>query len=119
MSSKAKKKNPKAKPLSKGSVPESLKEERDVATKKKPVNAKADLAKDPEAQKLAAAEEDDLTDPEDLLEDDEADDEPAEVVKPESRVVKRARQDWINGKPGSRREDPVKTYTGKSGKCPC
>ena len=118
MSSKAKKKNPKAKPLSKGSVPESLKEERDVATKKKPVNAKADLAKDPEAQKLAAAEEDDLTDPEDLLEDDEADDEPAEVVKPESRVVKRARQDWINGKPGSRREDPVKTYLREIGKVP-
>ena len=118
MSSKAKKKDPKAKPPSDSSVPESLKEEKDAATEEKPVNAKADLAKDSEAKKLAAAEKDDLTDPEDLLEDDEDDDEPKEVVKPESRVVKRARQDWINGKPGSKREDPVKTYLREIGKVP-
>ena len=118
MSSKAKKKDPKAKPLSDGSVPENLNEEQAPAAKAKPVNTKADLAADLKVQKLAAVEDDDLTDPEDLLEDDEADDEPTEEAKPESRIVKRARQDWINGKASTRREDPVKTYLREIGKVP-
>ena len=42
----------------------------------------------------------------------------AEEPKPESRVATRKRQDWINGKASSRREDPVKTYLREIGKVP-
>jgi RNA polymerase primary sigma factor len=126
MSSKAKKKDPKAKPLKEDNVPESVNEEQEAAavsdaskskseSKSKPKGAKVT---DPSTEKLDAVVDDDLVDPEDLLEDDESDDEPEEVAKPESRVVKRARQDWINGKASSRREDPVKTYLREIGKVP-
>ena len=116
MSSKTKKTDPKAKPLKDSAVPESLNEEQDNAERAESVDPKADLAKDTDAQQLEEAEDDDLTDPEDLLEDDESDDEPEEETKPESKVAKRARQDWINGKATSRREDPVKTYLREIGK---
>jgi RNA polymerase primary sigma factor len=126
MSSKAKKKDPKAKPLKEDNVPESVNEEQEAAavsdaskskseSTSKPKGAKVT---DPSTEKLDAVVDDDLVDPEDLLEDDESDDEPEEVAKPESRVVKRARQDWINGKASSRREDPVKTYLREIGKVP-
>jgi len=124
MSSKAKKKDPKAKPLKEDIVPESVNEEQEKAaaldaskseSKSKPKGARVS---DPSTEKLDAVADDDLVDPEDLLEDDESDDEPEEVAKPESRVVKRARQDWINGKASSRREDPVKTYLREIGKVP-
>jgi RNA polymerase primary sigma factor len=116
MSSKTKKTDPKAKPLRDGAVPESLDDEQDNAERAESVNSKGDLAKDADAQQLEEAEDDDLTDPEDLLEDDESSDEPEEETKPESKVAKRARQDWINGKATSRREDPVKTYLREIGK---
>jgi len=119
MSSKAKKKDPKAKPLKNGAVPESVKEEQEIAASdvvKSEPKPKGSKVPDLDTEKLQAAEDDDLTDPEDLLEDDEPEDEPEEEVKPESKVVKRARQDWINGKAKSRREDPVKTYLREIGK---
>ena len=112
MSSQAKKKAPKAKPLEKENIPESLNEKQ----------AKADAliqkgVQVADEEKLKAAEDDDLTDPEDLMEDDE-EEEVVESAKPESKVVTRARQDWINGKASSRREDPVKTYLREIGKVP-
>ena len=124
MSSKAKKKDPKAKPLKEGSVSERVNEEQEKAatvgaskskSKSKPKGAKVP---DPSTEKLDASEDDDLVDPDDLLEDEESEDEPEEAPKPESRVVKRARQDWINGKASTRREDPVKTYLREIGKVP-
>ena len=124
MSSKAKKKDPKAKPLKEDNVSESVNEEQEKAatvgaskskSKSKPKGAKVP---DPSTEKLDASEDDDLVDPDDLLEDEESEDEPEEAPKPESRVVKRARQDWINGKASTRREDPVKTYLREIGKVP-
>ncbi|MCK5247966.1 sigma-70 family RNA polymerase sigma factor, partial [Candidatus Bipolaricaulota bacterium] len=126
MSSKAKKKNPKTKPLKDDNVPESVNEEQEKTatskvgaskskSKSKPKGAKVP---DPSTEKLVASEDDDLVDPDDLLEDEDSEDEPEEAPKPESRVVKRARQDWINGKASTRREDPVKTYLREIGKVP-
>lgn len=112
MSSKAKKKDPKAKPLKEENIPEIAKEEKDQAA-----NADA-TAVDSDAQTPPAAVDDDLIDPEDLIEDDETEDEPVQEVKTESRIATRARQDWINGKASSRREDPVKTYLREIGKVP-
>lgn len=124
MSSKAKKKDPKAKPLKEDNVPESLNDESEEAAKTdalksqaKGSKAKGSKAPASDTETLGAVD-DDLVDPEDLLEDDEPDDEPEEELKPESRVVKRARQDWINGKASARREDPVKTYLREIGKVP-
>jgi RNA polymerase primary sigma factor len=123
MSSKAKKKDPKAKPLKEDNVPESLsKEQKDAvlakASPSKPASkSKGAKVPDPSTEKLDAVD-DDLVDPEDLLEDDDSDDEQEEESKPESKVVKRARQDWINGKASARREDPVKTYLREIGKVP-
>jgi RNA polymerase primary sigma factor len=127
MSSKAKKKDPKAKPLKEDNVPESLsKEQKDAivadASLSKPPSKSKSKSKgakvpDPSTEKLDAVD-DDLVDPEDLLEDDDSDDDVEEETKPESRVVKRARQDWINGKASARREDPVKTYLREIGKVP-
>lgn len=126
MSSKAKKKNLKTKPLKEVNIPESVNEEQEkAATLKASKSKSASKSKlkgakvpDPSKAKLDAVVDDDLVDPEDLLEDDESDEEPDEAPKPESRVVKRARQDWINGKASSRREDPVKTYLREIGKVP-
>ncbi len=121
MSSKAKKEDPKAKSLKEDDIPESLFEETSGdGSKDRAPKAKGSKIDDPDAEKLEIIDDDDLTDPEDLLEDDEPEDEPEEEeeAKPESRVVKRARQDWINGKATSRREDPVKTYLREIGKVP-
>jgi len=65
--------------------------------------------------------EDDLTDPEDLLEDDEADTESEDVL--EESVAKRALKaqmasEWRDREPPARREDPVKTYLREIGKVP-
>jgi len=95
-----------------------LKEELDEAAKADALSNKGDVAANHDAEALEASEDDDLTDPEDLMEDDEPEDEQAKEAKPESRVVTRARQDWINGKASSRREDPVKTYLREIGKVP-
>jgi RNA polymerase primary sigma factor len=73
---------------------------------------------EPNPEDLDGVEDDDLTDPEDLLEDDETEEEPFEDDKVESRAARRARQEWINGKGSSRREDPVKTYLREIGKVP-
>ena len=111
------KKQPKAKPLKKENVPEIPGKKLDEAAKADALKNKGDAAADPNTKALEASE-DDLTDPEDLMEDDESEDELAEEAKPESRVATRARQDWINGKASSRREDPVKTYLREIGKVP-
>ncbi|MFC2095684.1 RNA polymerase sigma factor RpoD/SigA [Candidatus Bipolaricaulota bacterium] len=118
MSSKTKK-NPKAKPLKEEDVPVVVKAEDDEAAKADAVKTEA-KGPVPDAEKLPDTDDDDLTDPEDLMEDDETDDDPVEEpkAKAESRVVKRARQDWINGKASTRREDPVKTYLREIGKVP-
>ena len=119
MSSKTKKKGPKAKTLKEGHVPEILKEELDEAAEADArTQEKGDQGAVPAAKTAKAAVEDDLTDPEDLMEDDEPEDEPVEEPKPESKIASRARQAWINGKASSRREDPVKTYLREIGKAP-
>jgi len=120
MSSKTKsnKKQPKAKPLKEENVPEIVKEEMDEAAKADALRKNRNEGAGSDAEPLEGSEDDDLTDPEDLMEDDEPEDEPVEEAKPESRVATRARQDWINGKASSRREDPVKTYLREIGKVP-
>lgn len=120
MSSKPKKEDLK-KPLEENDVPEGIdnEQESEGGLDGRMPKAKGSKIADPDVEKIEIQEDDDLTDPEDLLEDEEADEEAdEEVVKPESRVVKRARQDWINGKASSRREDPVKTYLREIGKVP-
>ncbi len=118
MSSKAKKKDPKAKPLKEENIPEIVKEEQDKAAKADALSKKSSTAVDTDAKKLEAAKDDDLIDPEDLMEDDESEEDPVEEAKTESKVASRARQAWINGKASSRREDPVKTYLREIGKVP-
>jgi RNA polymerase primary sigma factor len=118
MSSKAKKKDPKAKPLKEENIPEIAKEEQDKAAKADALSKKGATAVDTDAKKLEAAKDDDLIDPEDLMEDDESEEDPVEEAKTESKVASRARQAWINGKASSRREDPVKTYLREIGKVP-
>ncbi len=118
MSSKAKKKDPKAKPLKEENIPKIVKEEQDKAAKADALSKKGATAVDTDAKKLKAAEDDDLIDPEDLMEDDESEEDPVEEAKTESKVASRARQAWINGKASSRREDPVKTYLREIGKVP-
>jgi len=120
MSSNTKKQDSKAKPHKEETVPEILTEEQKELAKAEALSQQAKSGSDAATETLGALDDDDLTDPEDLLEDDtdDEDEEPAEVRKPESRVVTRARQDWINGKPNARREDPVKTYMREIGKVP-
>ena len=65
--------------------------------------------------------EDDLTDPEDLLEDEEADSGTEEILQ--ESVAKRALKaqmasEWRDREPSTRREDPVKTYLREIGKVP-
>ena len=119
MSSKTKKNDPKAKPHKEQSVPKVLKEKQDKVAKEEALTKKGsqDAKSDAEALEIGAGD-DDLTDPEDLMEDDETEDEPVEAAKEVSRVATRAKQDWINGKASSRREDPVKTYLREIGKVP-
>ncbi len=112
MSSKTKKKDPKAKPPKTTKISVISKGELDKAAKADALTQEAD----PKAPK--AAEVEDLTDPEDLMEDDEPEDERVEEAKAEAKVATRARQAWINGKASSRREDPVKTYLREIGKVP-
>jgi len=112
MSSKTKKKDPKTKPPKTTSVPVISEGELDKAAKADALTEEAD----PKAPQ--AAVNDDLTDPEDLMEDDEPEDERHEEAKAEAKVATRARQAWINGKASSRREDPVKTYLREIGKVP-
>jgi len=64
---------------------------------------------------------DDLTDPEDLLEDEEGDTETEELL--EESVAKKALKaqrasEWRDSQASSRREDPVKTYLREIGKVP-
>jgi len=65
--------------------------------------------------------EDDLTDPEDLLEDDDGDSESGDAA--EETVAKRALRtqvvpEWTDRDAAARREDPVKTYLREIGKVP-
>jgi len=65
--------------------------------------------------------EDDLTDPEDLLEDEEGDSETEEILQ--ESVAKRALKaqmasQWRDRDASARREDPVKTYLREIGKVP-
>jgi len=63
------------------------------------------------------AADDDLTDPEDLLEDDTEPED--EKESPPVVVTRRSRsRDWINPEASKRREDPVKTYLREIGKVP-
>jgi len=109
MSSKTKKKDPKAR---------TLKEGLDEAAEADARSQEGDRGAGPDAKTARATQKDDLTDPEDLMEDDEPEEEPVEEPKPESKIASRARQAWINGKASSRREDPVKTYLREIGKAP-
>ncbi len=111
MTSKTKKKDPKAKLLKDKKAP--------VLTEELEKAAKADaLTQEADPKTAKTATDDDLTDPENLMEDDESEDEPLEEAKAESKVAARAREDWIDGKASSRREDPVKTYLREIGKVP-
>ena len=65
--------------------------------------------------------EDDLTDPEDLLEDEEGDAEAEELLEESAgkKALKAQRaSEWRDSKASSRREDPVKTYLREIGKVP-
>jgi RNA polymerase primary sigma factor len=117
MSSQARKNEPKAKPPRDEDDASELLEgelEPDAGAE----GVKVDQDADPDADALESADEDDLTDPEDLMEDEEPEEDSLDEPKTESRVATRARQDWINGKGNSRREDPVKTYLREIGKVP-
>jgi RNA polymerase primary sigma factor len=114
MSSQAKKKDPQTKTPREDDMPEMPGSELEQA-----MGADALLSRvDPDAETLDGADDDDLTDPEDLMEDEEPEDESLDEAKIESRSATRARQDWINGKGSARREDPVKTYLREIGKVP-
>jgi len=76
-----------------------------------------------ENEKAASTDslEDDLTDPEDLLEDEEGDSETEEILQ--ESVAKRALKaqmasQWRDRDASARREDPVKTYLREIGKVP-
>ena len=76
---------------------------------------------DDEATTLIDPLNDDLTDPEDLLEDEEGDAETEEIL--EESVAKKALKaqrasEWRDSQASSRREDPVKTYLREIGKVP-
>jgi len=68
----------------------------------------------------ATSEDDDLTDPEDLIGDDaESDSEETETSTSVITFATRDRsQSWINPDNAKRREDPVKTYLREIGKVP-
>ncbi len=113
-----KKKDPKAKPQKSDRVVTADAEKLDETTPVEKDTAQDGQDSDANVEALGT-EDDDLTDPEDLMEDDETDEDSASGdEKPESRVVTRARQQWINGKASTRREDPVKTYLREIGKVP-
>jgi len=118
MSSRTAKKDPKAKLRDNVDTPEIPEEKLAEVAKVDAVTDGGSKASAAGSETLEAANDDDLTDPEDLMEDDEPEEEQAETPKPESRGAKRARQDWIDGKASSRREDPVKTYLREIGKVP-
>jgi len=65
--------------------------------------------------------EDDLTDPEDLIEDEESDSE-SETLFQESTALRALKakksSQWRDRQPSARREDPVKTYLREIGKVP-
>ena len=114
-----KKKDPKAKPQKSERVVTAEAEELDETTAVDKDSVQDEQDSDTDAEAVGGAEDDDLTDPEDLMEDDEPeDDSSSDDEKPESRVASRARQQWINGKASTRREDPVKTYLREIGKVP-
>jgi len=65
--------------------------------------------------------EDDLTDPEDLIEDDEGDSDTEELLQESAAKTALKAQmasEWRDREPSTRREDPVKTYLREIGKVP-
>ncbi len=77
--------------------------------------------KDDAETAAADPREDDLTDPEDLIEDDESEAESSEPL--EESVAKKAfkaqqSSQWRDREASTRREDPVKTYLREIGKVP-
>ena len=70
----------------------------------------------------ATSEDDDLTDPEDLIGDDAESDSDSEETETSTSVITFATRDrsqsWINPDNAKRREDPVKTYLREIGKVP-
>jgi RNA polymerase primary sigma factor len=76
-----------------------------------------DLEDDGEAAAGNAAD-DDLADPEDLIEDDTESDEVSEPSATPLPRRRRSTTDWINPEASKRREDPVKTYLREIGKVP-
>ena len=77
-------------------------------------------AEDLKGEGAPAAEDsadDDLADPEDLMEDDSEPEEPSEP--PVVKLTRRTRSnEWIDPEASKRREDPVKTYLREIGKVP-
>jgi len=91
--------------------------EADVEVSKDGVS-QAESAKDGEKETPSAdPREDDLTDPEDLMEDEEGDTEGLfeESVATRAFKAKKTSQ-WRDRQPSTRREDPVKTYLREIGK---
>jgi RNA polymerase primary sigma factor len=94
----------------------------DVSADESSLTAKDESEKgDDEATTLIDPLNDDLTDPEDLLEDEEGDAETEEIL--EESVAKKALKaqrasEWRDSQASSRREDPVKTYLREIGKVP-
>jgi len=111
------KRRPKKAPATQGAKKE--REEKTAVveeTQETAVVPEEDLKDDQEA----TSEDDDLTDPEDLIGDDaESDSEETETSTSVITFATRDRsQSWINPDNAKRREDPVKTYLREIGKVP-
>ncbi len=105
------KKNPKKRPAAKAASGAPVEES------SLPAGGKADLKKTAEND----PRKDDLTDPEDLIEDDEGESETEDIL--EESVAKKALKaqmasEWRDREASTRREDPVKTYLREIGKVP-
>ena len=92
--------------------------ERDeVEGSKKPSSAPGEQTEQGEDVGKDDSADDDLTDPEDLIEDDTEPED--DKVAPTVTLTRRNRaRDWINPEASKRREDPVKTYLREIGKVP-
>jgi len=113
------KRRPKKAPATQGAKKE--REEKTAVveeTQETAVVPEEDLKDDQEA----TSEDDDLTDPEDLIGDDAESDSDSEETETSTSVITFATRDrsqsWINPDNAKRREDPVKTYLREIGKVP-
>ena len=89
----------------------------DVGGEEDPSSVPAEDLKDAGAPAAEDSADDDLADPEDLIEDDSEPEEPSEASV--VTLTRRTRSnEWINPEASKRREDPVKTYLREIGKVP-